>query len=399
MRDDRDDIRQQYADMLKDYPPPEVPKKGVVNRFDPYLPFFSLASAGSTFFGLHSTVPGNEPMRNLVVCFIPCAIGGLSYILNKVAFHHGSVLAASGRRSAIWITMAWFLGLGASVSSIGLSGLGQDIFEAARAREASQHILDAKRRVEEAAANAKRVVPLITSGKADVDSISDCDATIGCVSGQSGLGNTVATLKSLASRFKSVETAYAQAEKARSKNASKFDQLAFKYEAVLNEGGGLGANRAKLLAMYNEAQSLVTELANAFPTQAATALVSELRSIETPQALPGRIDVGARLRGHADRLEEALEKVSSISVALPPYPAPAGLIGGWQRLDLIAPLAVVLVALEGVLIALWWLLVIDFKARRTSARNGNEPPDDTPTADGGALVAHHDAYAPRRRRT
>jgi hypothetical protein len=84
------------------------------------------------------------------------------------------------------------------------------------------------------------------------------------------------------------------------------------------------------------------------------------------------------LRGHADRLERALETVTTVKVSLPPFPAPAGLLVGWQRLDLTLPLAVILFGLEVILVVLWCLQVRDFIARRRSLRQkraDSDPPE------------------------
>ena len=367
MHEDRAHVRQQFEDMVRDYLPAETPSKGVENRFDAFLPFVSFCIFLSVLLGLHTCLPGDHTSRQILVFFVPVAIGGLSYIANKAAFHYGAKLAASGDRFAIALMLIWFLLMSSVVGTISFAGVSYELVEAAKAREPVQYMIDAKRRVSEAAETAKRVLPLISSGEADIAGIKSCEARVGCVSGRSGQGRMVARLDSLSGRFKIVEAAYSKAESTRKKSVKEFEDLIAKYEAVLNESGGIGPHRAKLVEIYSKAESLVTQLANSVPTSTTKALISELRSTETPQPLPGRINVGARLLGHAERLEEALDDIAPITVALPPFPPPSGLTVGWERLDLTAPLAVVLFGLEAILILLWCLLVRDFMAGRRAA--------------------------------
>lgn len=373
---EKEDERRQYREMAEDYLEPEKPHREIENRFDGQLPFISIAIVISTFLGLNSTVPGDDVTRQLLVLFVPIALGGLSYVANKACFHHGSKLAASGDWLAITLVLGWFLLMGATVGTIGFAGVSRDIVEAEKLRAPVQHMAKASRLAAEGAAEANSVLPLISGGAGDISGIAACESSTGCVSGKRGRGAMVEQLETLASRFQDIERTYGRAEKGRNELVQKLERLTSAYEAQLNQGGASGANRAKLLEIYNQAQNLMTDLANVVPTAATQGLVSELRSTPTPPARPGRIDVGARLRGHADRLEQALANVSAVKVALPPFPSPSGLTVGWERLDLTAPLAVVLLGLEAIVIVLWSLLVRDFIARRRSSKKSDGPPND-----------------------
>ena len=385
-----------YIHMKKNYPDVEKPTGGPENRFDNWLPWISFAVFLSVLFGNLSSLPGEGAQTKLLAIFVAALAGGLSYIANKSAFHTGAKLAASGDSWAIVLVVGWFALMGVTVGTIGFAGVSHEIVEAEKLRAPVRHMAQASREVGEAAAEAKRIVPLISAGQSDIAGIAACEATAGCVSGRRGRGPTVARLEGLAGRFKSIERIYDRAEKRRSELVAKLETLTGKYEAQLSEGGVAGGNRAKLVAIYSQAQSLVTEIANVVPTAAAQGLVSELRAMPAPAAKPGRIDVGARLRGHADRLEEALQATSSVKVALPPFPSPSGLTVGWQRLDLTAPLAVLLFGLEAILVVLWSLLVRDFIARRRSAGlspDQPEPPQASASApmDLDAPASDHDA--------
>lgn len=378
---DRENERRQYREMTEDYPDLEKQKRGLENRFDPFLPWISIAVFLSVLLGLNSALPGEGVARNFLALFVAALAGGLSFIANKSAFHQGAKLAATGDTWTIVLVSAWFSLMGITVGTIGFAGVSHEIVESAKLREPVQHMANASRVVGEAAAEAKAIVPMISAGGSDTAGIASCESGGGCVSGRRGRGPMVARLEALAERFRDVERIYAKAEKRRAELISKLEDLTGKYEAQLSEGGAVGSNRAKLVAIYSQAQSLVTEIANVVPTAAAQGLVSELRATPTPPAKPGRIDVGARLRGHADRLEEALAGVAGANVALPPFPVPSGLTVGWQRLDLTAPLAVLLFGLEAILIILWCLLVRDFIARRRSSGKigpDPEPNDQTP---------------------
>jgi hypothetical protein len=383
--DDREKENGRFKEMNEDYPEREPTYRGPEHRYDFVFPSVSFAIFLSVFLGLHSTLPGGGIARNVLVLFVAMVAGSLSFVANKAAFHLGAILASSGDRAATALVIAWFSLMAVTVGTIGFAGVSHEIVEAANLREPGTHMADANRAVSEAAADGKQVLPLIAGGKSDVSDIAEREFRSGAVSGRAGPGPTVDRLRALAARFAAVEQAYVAADRPRAALIGKLETLTAKYEEQLNVGGAAGSNRAKLVAIYSQAQSLVTEIANVVPTAAARGLVSELRSTPTPTAIPGRIDVEAHLRGHADRLERALETVTTVKVALPPFPAPAGLMVGWQRLDLTLPLAVLLFGLEVILVVLWCLQVRDFKARRPSVRQRgiDTDPDDPPV--GAAL--------------
>ncbi len=385
--DDREKENGRYKEMNEDYPEREPTYRGPEHRYDYVFPPVSFAIFLSVLLGLNSTLPGGGIARNVLVLFVALVAGGLSFVANKAAFHQGAILASSGDRAATALVIAWFSLMAVTVGTIGFAGVSHEIVEAANLREPGTHMADANRAVSEAAADGKQVLPLIAGGKSDVSDIAEREFRSGAVSGRAGPGPTVDRLRALAARFAAVEQAYVAADRPRAALIGKLETLTAKYEEQLNAGGATGSNRAKLVALYSQAQSLVTEIANVVPTAAARGLVSELRSTPTPTAIAGRIDVGGHLRGHADRLERALETVTTVKVALPPFPAPAGLMVGWQRLDLTLPLAVLLFGLEVILVVLWCLQVRDFKARRPSVRQrGIDTDPEDPSAGAAAAL-------------
>ena len=373
--DERNIEDRHFRIMKEDYPEPERQQRGPEHRYDFAFPAISLAVCVSVWLGLDSTLPGGGLSRNVLVVFVALVAGGLSFIANKAAFHQGAKLAARGYKYAIALVMTWFAIMGITVGTIGFAGVSHEIVEDARLREPAKCMADAARSVGEAASQERRILPLFIGGKSDISDIAQQELRRGLVSGRAGPGPMVDRLNALARRFAEVERAYQTAERPRAALVGKLETLVAKYEEQLSKGGATGSNRAKLVAIYAQAQTLVTEIANVVPTTAARALVGELRSTAAPAAIPGGIDVGERLRGHADRLEQALEQVPAAKVALPPFPAPAGLMVGWQRLDLTAPLAVLLFGLEAILVILWLLQVVDFRARIPSARLRGIDPD------------------------
>ncbi|MEO1650352.1 MAG: hypothetical protein AAFR60_05140 [Pseudomonadota bacterium] len=89
------------------------------------------------------------------------------------------------------------------------------------------------------------------------------------------------------------------------------------------------------------------------------------------------------MRAQADQIEQAAQAIRTGQTDLPPFPNPGGITSGWERIEDTWPYAVLIFALEGVLIVLWGLLVLDLRARLTAQRLNrrySDDDDDLPTA-------------------
>ena len=190
-----------------------------------------------------------------------------------------------------------------------------------------------------------------------------CEATVGCVSGRAGVGLEVAKLNQIEKKYGVLLGQYQTGDKRRARFAITLTELARQYEATLNAShASWGKKRADLLAIYAKAQRIVTELENVIPTETAVGFVAELRGLQLAPAKPGRIDVSARLTGHADRLEQALGSFGASQVVLSPFPAPPGIAAGWERLDKTWPLAVLAYLLECAVIYIWFIVYREYRA-------------------------------------
>ena len=363
LRNDKD----AYEKMKDEYPDIEQVEVGPEHRYDNPLLLISIGVFFSVLMGMNSALDGGDVARNALVFFVAALSGGLSLIANKAAFHIGSKLAAAGDTLAILLVAGWFTLMAAVVGTIGFGGASRDLVSAAQLRAPIVAMTDASRIVAEAALDGNAVAPLLESAADDFLGVSSCERNKGCVSGRRGSGTVVASLENIAAKIRGVSRRFKTSDRRRSDLAKQLDALVSKYEEQLSTGGVSGESRAALLGIYTQAQSLTTELSGVVPTVAAAALVSEMRGLSVPAARRGRIDVGARLRKHAEQLETVLGTTKSERIALPPFPAPSGLAVGWERLDITWPLALVLFGLELILIVLWLLMVRDFRARRKAA--------------------------------
>ena len=390
-RNDKTRERDEITRIGDDYDVGPEPQKGIEHRHDKFLPIPSIIGGFTVAMGLEAVLPGAGIAKSLKVLAGGASAGVLSYFANKSLFHTGSKLAASGDQFTILVASMWFVLMGGVFGTISFTGVTFEIVEGAKLREPLVHISDAGRRAGGSAADAKRIVQLISTARADKLAIAECEAQSGCVSGRPGRGPQVAALEALAQKFGNVEKLYAQADRKRAALSKKMETLASKYEAQLASGGVSGKNRAALVKIHSEAQSLSTELVTLMPTTAVQGLVGDLRRMKVAPPKRGRIDLGARLRGHADQLEEALDGLETASVKLPPFPSPSGIAAGWDRLDLTWPLAVLLFGLELILILLWVLLVRDIAVRLKAMRRprdfDDDGGDDPPTSSGGSSGA------------
>ncbi|MBU2580259.1 MAG: hypothetical protein KJ622_00880 [Alphaproteobacteria bacterium] len=363
--------RQDIVDIGEDYESEKKPYQGIEHRHDGILWFPSAAAGASVALGMNAIVPGSGVAHNANVLLVGVSTFAISYIVNKTLFHTGSKLAATGNKPTIALSAGWFATMAGVFGTISFTGLSHEIVEGAKLRDPAAAMSRAAREVGETTAAAKRVVPLISSARGDMQAIASCEENSGCVSGRRGRGSEVAALEALSAKFASVEKLYGQADRKQADLAAKLQKLASSYEEQLTRGGVGGQSRSKLLAIYDQAQGLATELANVVPTSAANGLANEMRRLAVGTPAGGRIDVGARLRAHADQIEDAIAGIMVTSVTLPPFPPPSGMASGWERIEETWPLALLLFGLEGVLIVLWAMLVFDIRARLAALRQKN----------------------------
>jgi len=356
-----------YEEMTAQYPDIEPADVGPEHRYDTPLLLISIGVFFSVLMGMNSALDGGDVARNALVFFVAALSGGLSLIANKAAFHIGSKLAAAGDKPVISLIAGWFMLMTTVVGTIGFGGAAKDLVESAELRTPIAHMTNASRSVAEIALDGNAVVPLIESAANDFQGVADCERRTGCATGRAGNGSVVASLENIATKIRGVSRQFKTSDRRRADLAKQLDALVSKYEEQLSTGGVSGESRAALLGIYTQAQSLTTELSGVVPTVTAAALVPEMRGLSVPAARRGRIDVGARLRKHAEQLEAVLGTTKSERITLPPFPAPSGLTVGWERLDITWPLALVLFGLELILIVLWLLMVRDFRARRKAA--------------------------------
>lgn len=382
--DDRDDRAREQGEIVtigEHYDVGPEPNKGIEHRHDKFLPVPSVIGGVTVAMGLEAVLPGAGIAKSLKVLLGGASAGVLSYFANKSLFHTGSKLVATGDRLTLLVAALWFIAMGGVFGTISFTGVSFGIVEGAKLRKPIAHITDGSRRAGETSSGAKRIVPLISAAGADMRAIATCEQQFGCWSGRRGRGPQVAQLEALAQKFDHVERLFSQADRKRAKLVEKLEEVASRYEAQLASGGVSGKNRAALLKLYGEAQTLMTELVNLMPTSAVQGLIGELRGLNVPPARTGRIDVGSRLRSHAVKLEEVLGAFEAATVALPPFPEPSGIAAGWNRLDLTWPLAMLLFGLELILILLWVILVRDIAVRLKALRLQSSLSDDDSDED------------------
>lgn len=391
---DKERPKDLHERMYEEYPDQEKPDAGPENRFDVFLILVSLFVMASIFFGLNSVLPGEGVARNALVVFLSFMGGALSFQANKAIFHTASKLVAAGDGVALALAVGWFALMSTVVATIGFAGISHELVEAARMREPLQIITKASRRSGEQRAGADRIAPLISKGKNDIEAITACEIAVGCVSGRRGRGKTVGELRSISRSIDGVEKLYERAKRDGANLGNRIERLAAKYEEQLSRGGGTGRNRAALLAIYSEAQSLVTQVGSTAPTAAARGLVGQLRNMIFTPHKGGRIDVGARVRAFSDELDTALSSVARDEIDWPPFPEPSGIAVGYQRMDLSWPLALLIFGLEFILIVLWAVMVRDFIIHRNAVRSARQ----APSTDGGDSELRSGSYVRRSSR-
>ncbi|MEL7543913.1 MAG: hypothetical protein AAGJ70_09075, partial [Pseudomonadota bacterium] len=306
--------------------------------------------------GVEATLPGDDIARNFMVLFVGVVAGTLSFAANKVAFHVGSKLASRGDRIAIALCAAWFIGLGATVGTIGLTGVGHDIVAAEQLRRPLVAMERAKDRLLSSGSQTSGIGSLASAASSDIDSLVSCEIRGGCISGRSGVGRQVSELRSIASRLRAFERTFEGSKRKRSSYAARLAKLAADYEEQLGVGGASPKNRAALLKIYSQARAVLTDLEGETNGAAIGALVSELRGFRSRNGV-GRINLSARLRQHADRIEEALPTLGRSEIELPSFPGPVGITAAWGHLDKVWPYALLLFGLESIVIVLWIMLV------------------------------------------
>jgi hypothetical protein len=380
-----------FRQMNETHPGPDHKPSGPENRFDSVFPFLCFCAAISTYFGVTSVLPGEGPSHALLKIFLSGLAGGLAYIGHKAAFHLGAKQAAAGDVVSGGICVGWFLTLTAVVGTIGFAGVSRDIVEDAIARKPAAQIVTASRMIGSSTENAKDVVPRLRNMAQEYAGFARCELK-GCVSGRPGRGPEVATLQALSEKFTHVVRLFERADAPQKALAKRLEKLASKYEAALNKGGATGPNRAVLVGILAEVQTVAIEADRALPRSAVRGLTRDLRGLASSFPTAGRIDVAGRMRQHADALEVAVPATREI--VLDPMPEPSGITVGWRRLDLTWALMVFIYGLELVALILWSLLVRDFVRGRRAAAKANERDgsnDDNGDFDPNVIVGRRNA--------
>ena len=369
-------------DVVKKYPLKEKPRKRPEQQFDLVLVAISGIVGGSAAYALNTVLPGAGTEQTMLVGFYFFAIGLLSYLGNKVSLHKGTLLAARGDTLAIVGVVAWFIAFGIMVGTLAFTGMSYKIVRNAVLRDAGTAIATVARDVDRTSRAAKQIIPVLISGQSDIDGIVVCERLSGCVSGRPGVGREVTKLNQIAGKYGALFKQFKVADRNRTRYADRLTALSREFERTLNHAHkNWGDKRAALVAIYAKAQRLAGEIEAVMPIAATRGFVSELRSLQVAPARPGRTDVEAELTRHADRLEEVLAKLSSASVALPPFPNPPGIAAGWDKLELTWPLAVFAYLLECAVLYLWFSVYREYVAyqdwlRLNSTRNRDDDDDD-----------------------
>ncbi len=383
MKDDDPDLGP-YRKMYEEYPGQEEKPTGPEHRFNTAIKLLAGGAAISTYFGVTAILPGQGVSHTALTLFLPVLTGGLTYLGHKATFLLGAKQAAAGDMVATALCVGWFTLNTVVVGTIGFAGVSRDLVESAVARKPAQEIVAVSRSIGEQAGVAKGVVPLMRKAGAEFQGYATCELQ-GCYSGRPGRGPEVATLTSLAQKFGHVVGLFAQADAPQKARAKRLENLASTYEAALTKGGATGANRAVLVRLYSEAQSLATQAAAGLPMTAVLGLARDLRGLAPSFSQGVRVDVGGRMRAVADELEQAIPAKRQFVLA--PFPEPSGISVGWRRLDLTWALMVFIYGLEALAFVLWVLLVRDFvrgrRAAERASRKSVRPSDHDDNVIGG----------------
>ncbi len=383
MTTNRQREREDIEIIEEDYRHEEKPYLGIEHRHDAFLNFYSLIAAVTVALAMLTLSVGTGPSEMLKVLIAGVLTWFVSFYVNKALFHTGSKLAATGNPFVLALAACWFVLMGSVYGTISFTGQAHNYVEGQTLRQPIAALEAIVREAQEAVVAAKGVGPAVAAVETGAKGLSECEARSGCVSGRAGRGRLVGALEEIASKGAAVRRQYIAAERKADAIVKDLQKVAADYERQLSDGGVTGANRAELLAIYGRGQALVTKLKGVMPTQAALGLANELRRVQVGSGRRARIDVAARMRAQADQIEQAVQAIRTGQTDLPPFPNPGGITSGWERIEDTWPYAVLIFALEGVLIVLWGLLVLDLRARLTAQRlnrRDSDDDDDLPTA-------------------
>lgn len=322
----------------------------------------------------------------------------VSYGVNHFAIEKGAVQAATGYVAAAIVSLASILIVGIGLFASSYAGLTISPVRTLTLSDHGEKLKNYVTAIDTEMSDVARIVPLVEAAAADQRGLLECELSSGCLNarGIPGAGPVTRALENLVRRSEAVANQVKQSESDRDRELTRINGLLGEYQSTLSASSKSHNERRRELSRIDaEFHQAVGALRQSTPLSIVQAYTSELEIGVSIADRPASTQaVNGVLRKYGASINTALSSLEAREVAVPQFPANAGVSDTFVYIGHFFPIAVLTAGVELVLpLTLWvyaWLDIVWSKHKLDHSRG---LPERLPQA------GHHHNHGDRRRRS
>lgn len=313
----------------------------------------------------------------------------VAYTTTRLAVERGAPLSAMGFVGAKVASLLSMALVGSGLFAATYAGLTIEKIEDLRMREFARDVIAFVDVRDRQSAAAGRIVPVMESITADLETKETCEAAVSCVSGH-GTGGRGSVTRALAGQRQRAESILREVRQGTQDQGDALRHVNQGLEALSQAIDApeltKSERRAALQAAGSKINQGLNELDEAIPTALIAAYGDEL---QRPVTIPGKRDgseaVSRLLSGYGDSLNAVLQSVETRDDARPGFPAPTGVTDTFAYIGHFLPIAAIVAVIELIFPITLWLYtffalvaqVHDGETATPPARRGRPPASHT----------------------
>ena len=292
------------------------------------LILFALLTGGMAFWATVNLISDEGAALWIKAGLIGLAAGLVSFSVNRFAIERGASQAARGYILAAAVSIASILTVGSGLFASTYAGLTINQVRELSLQEYGRDLGEYVATINAQVLEARRVVPVVDSGIADIKAKRDCEFAAGCLNakGVAGPGPTTRALDGLVERARTIQDQLASAKSERQNLLAKLNHLLGEYQSTLGVSGtSLKVRREKPVKISSQIHQTASALKEALPLALLQAYAQELEAgLVISDRRAATQNVNALLRKHGQSLATVLANLEENNTPPPAFPALAG---------------------------------------------------------------------------